>query len=223
MSNKDWRERYINLAANTQYELMAAKEINVILIQNTDSSNIIYAGLESNTSNAIYETAVFPGQWGIIGRPFTFRKAYLFSAGNISRVKVVELVAPDPLSLIKSIIATGASSISVASTVGLKASELNLEATTKNLFVKEVTSSSLATGQKTADTTAAALAGSTPCREVLIQNDSGSSNSVKVGNDTNQYIELSPGDAISLPIDNVSKVYVKTTAGTATVNWLARG
>lgn len=223
MGNKDWRERYVNLAANVQYELMAAKEINIVLIQNTDSSNTIYAGLESSTGSTVYETAIFPGQWGVIGRPFTFRKAFLFSGGNIDRVKVVELLAPDPLSLIKSLIATGASSISVAATVGLKASELNIESVTKNLFVKEVTSTSLATGQKTANTTAAALAGSTVCREVLIQNDSGSSNSVKVGNDTNQYIELSPGDAISLPIDNVSKVYVKTASGTATVNWLARG
>lgn len=222
MASKDWRERYIDLQANVPYELMTGKEINVILIQNTDTTNIIYAGKESGTNSTSFETSISPAQWGIIARPFLFRKAYLFSTGNISRVKIVEAVVPDPLILLKNIIGGGTTDVTVSSTVGLKSSELNIEATTKNLFVKEVTSTGITTGQITVNTTPQALGVSTPCREVLIQAPITNSATVKIGNSTAQYIELAPGDSISIPIDNINKIYAVTSTGTETINWLSR-
>lgn len=223
MQNKDWRERYIDLTANVLLELMAAKEINVVMIQNTDtSSNIIYAGFESGTSNLSYDTKISPGQWGILARPFMFRQAYLFSTGNISRVKIIEMVAPDPHSMLKSIIGQGAQAVDVNSTVGLKASELNIEATTKNLFVKDVSSPGVVAGQLTANTTAQRLASDGKCREVLIQSPVTNSEKIYLGDSTNQIIELLPGDALSIPVDNIKHLFVKTTTSTATVNWLSR-
>jgi hypothetical protein len=82
-------------------------------------------------------------------------------------------------------------------------------------------SDALYTGQVTATTSAAAL-GSQACNGVAVQNDPGSSVNVLVGNATNQYIALVPGDNAVIPCTNISQVYVKSASSTATVNWLAR-
>lgn len=60
------------------------------------------------------------------------------------------------------------------------------------------------------------------CREVLIQNDAGNAGNLIVGNSTGQYVALTPGQSITLPIFHLSLVYIKMSAGTGTVNWLAR-
>jgi hypothetical protein len=61
-----------------------------------------------------------------------------------------------------------------------------------------------------------------PCVEVLVQNRSASAGKVMVGNAAAQTIELAPGNGVSLPVDDASKIYVRADGGPATVGWLAR-
>ncbi len=75
-------------------------------------------------------------------------------------------------------------------------------------------------GQLAATTTAAAL-GSQPCSSVVVQNDPGNSVNVLVGDATNQYFVLQPGQALSIPCGNVSQVYAKTASATGNVNWIS--
>jgi len=58
--------------------------------------------------------------------------------------------------------------------------------------------------------------------QVILQADPDNAASVLVGNVAQQYFELAPGAALTIPIDNTNKVYVNITAGDA-VNWLAMG
>jgi hypothetical protein len=84
-------------------------------------------------------------------------------------------------------------------------------------------SSTVYCGQKTdVGTIAAAIGGSQACREVLVQADVNNTVDVYIGNDTTQSICLKPGVALTIPTDNVNKIYCKTNSGTATINWLAR-
>jgi hypothetical protein len=75
-------------------------------------------------------------------------------------------------------------------------------------------------GQLAATTTAAAL-GNQACSAVLVQNDSGNSVNMLIGDANNQYFSLKPGQAITIPCSNVSKVYAKTASSTGNANWIA--
>ena len=78
------------------------------------------------------------------------------------------------------------------------------------------------TGTVTTGFLATALAAvPTPIIEVVVQNDSDSANVVYVGNAFGQYVKLSAGTSITLPVNDLSTVYVVSPAGAATVNWLA--
>ncbi len=81
---------------------------------------------------------------------------------------------------------------------------------------------SLLAGTQSATTVAAALNSGTAagCRQVLVQADPDNTVSVFVGNATTQPLELVPGDAATIGISDVAKVFVKTASSTATVNWL---
>jgi len=60
-----------------------------------------------------------------------------------------------------------------------------------------------------------------PIMEVIVQNDPDSGEAVFVGNATGQYFQLVAGASVTVPVCDLSLVYVKSAAGTATVNWLA--
>lgn len=79
----------------------------------------------------------------------------------------------------------------------------------------------LITGSTTATTDAAALP-STPCTQVLVQNDPDSAVNLFVGNATLQPLKLLPGAWITLNVVNLARVYHKTASGSATVNYVAR-
>lgn len=61
----------------------------------------------------------------------------------------------------------------------------------------------------------------TKCFEVLVQNDPASTVNLKVGNEFGQYVELTAGESINLPINDANKVHIGTDGGTATVNYIA--
>lgn len=60
------------------------------------------------------------------------------------------------------------------------------------------------------------------CREVLIQNDAANAGNLIIGNTVEQWVALTPGQSITLPIFSLSLIYIKMSTGTGTVNWLAR-
>lgn len=63
---------------------------------------------------------------------------------------------------------------------------------------------------------------SKPIFEVILQNDPGSANNMLVGNEFGQYVIVVPGQSITIPIDNLNKVYAVTAEGnSATANWIA--
>jgi len=99
-----------------------------------------------------------------------------------------------------------------------------LDANNKVETATQLTGSNiLYAGTKTdVGTTAAAIGGSQKCNEVLVQADPDNSVDVFIGNSTIQPLRLKPGVSATIPVNNVSLIYAKTTSGTATVNWLAR-
>lgn len=87
------------------------------------------------------------------------------------------------------------------------------------------TSGRLFTGQKTGITTAPVQLGDgtlSNIREIMIQSDPTNAGNLIVGTILNQYIVLTPGQAITLPIISLTLIYVRMSTGTGTANWLAR-
>ena len=82
---------------------------------------------------------------------------------------------------------------------------------------------SLTGAQETVTTTPTALnAGiSVPCQEVFVVNLPSSTQTVSIGSASAQDLDLVPGGSLPIPLDDVSKVFAKTDAGTATIQWLA--
>ena len=83
----------------------------------------------------------------------------------------------------------------------------------------------LFTGQLTGITTSpVALADGTisNVREVMIQSDPTNAGNLIVGNVSHQYIVLTPGQAITLPVISLTLIYVRASSGTVIANWLSR-
>lgn len=77
-------------------------------------------------------------------------------------------------------------------------------------------------GTVTATILGNALADSpTAIMEVIVQNDPDSGEAAFVGNPFNQFFQLAAGAAVTIPVCDLSLVYVNSAAGTATINWMA--
>lgn len=85
-------------------------------------------------------------------------------------------------------------------------------------------SSAIISGETTGITTSAVVVSATQRngREVMIQSHSDNTTTMLVGSSTAQFIELQPGQALTLPVFNLSLVYVKMESGTGICNWLIR-
>ena len=80
----------------------------------------------------------------------------------------------------------------------------------------------ISVGTLTATAAGVALATvNTPILEVLVQNDPDSGEAVFVGDRRRQTFQLSAGASVTIPVNDLSTVYVSSAGGTATVNWLA--
>lgn len=90
--------------------------------------------------------------------------------------------------------------------------------------IYEPGSASLFAGVQTGTVTPAALNNgvSIPCREVLIQNQPINAINVLVGIQALRPIHLVPGDIVTIPIDDVSKVWIATPSGTSITGFLGR-
>jgi|GEM_PF-6422232 len=85
------------------------------------------------------------------------------------------------------------------------------------------TYNTLRDGSQTAKVWAKGLNNGTPlaCFRVFVQAGLKNEQPVFVGNASTQSICLEAGDTESIPINDVSKVWVRTSVGEATVNWHA--
>lgn len=88
------------------------------------------------------------------------------------------------------------------------------------------TSGTIYAGQKTGVTVTAvqiiAAADDKAIREALIQSDPANTTNVLVGSATAQHVVLTPGQSITIPVISLTRVYVKMSSGTGTVNYLGR-
>ncbi len=78
-------------------------------------------------------------------------------------------------------------------------------------------------GTVTATTVAGQVSANQLCQEVVVQADPDNGVPVFLGDATSQPFQLNAGGAITLPVTNLSMLYVKTASGTAIVNWIAKG
>ena len=61
----------------------------------------------------------------------------------------------------------------------------------------------------------------TPIMEVIVQNDPGQGETAYVGNAFGQYYQLVTGSSVTIPVCDLSLVYVTSVGGTAVINWIA--
>lgn len=76
----------------------------------------------------------------------------------------------------------------------------------------------MTSGTKLITSVAAALTGT--FNEVVIQNSPASAQNVKIGDTNNQHFTLTPGAAITLDDIELSAIFMATSTGSATVNWI---
>lgn len=60
-----------------------------------------------------------------------------------------------------------------------------------------------------------------PILEVLLQNDPISTVNIVVGNASGSYVAITPGQSITVPINDLNDVWAGTLGGSATLNWIA--
>ena len=85
------------------------------------------------------------------------------------------------------------------------------------------TSGRLLAGQTSLTVTAVPISTTSHAiREVLIQADAANTTNVVIGDATAQYVALTPGQAITVPVFHLALIYAKMASSTGTVNWLAR-
>ena len=94
--------------------------------------------------------------------------------------------------------------------------------TSGRLYAGQTTGIDAVTAVPVSTTSIAGSTGVPATREVIVQADSTNNASMLVGSSLAQYLVLTPGQSINIPIFSPSLIYVKMVAGTGIVNWLAR-
>lgn len=84
-------------------------------------------------------------------------------------------------------------------------------------------SNSISTGQTIVTTLPATLSADQPAAEIALQADITNTEDIFVGGATGQFVRLEPGATLSIAITNANLLFVRTEAGTATLNWIGRG
>lgn len=78
----------------------------------------------------------------------------------------------------------------------------------------------LAHGTEALSTSAGSPFPDEPCRAVTIQSRATNNDGVLIGDETTQVRILEPGQGVRIGIDQAVKVYLKSAAGTQTVDWI---
>lgn len=80
----------------------------------------------------------------------------------------------------------------------------------------------LTVGTNGLTTTAEVLRGTLVAWECLVQNDPDNTVDILIGNATDQVIQLSPGQSITIPVQDATTINLKSVSGTPTANYLCR-
>lgn len=72
----------------------------------------------------------------------------------------------------------------------------------------------------TAPAVAAAIGSTDQLRTLVVQCDPGSPEAIYVGNSSAQTIQLDPGSSITLGVQSLGEVYVKSTGAAGTYNYI---
>ena len=80
----------------------------------------------------------------------------------------------------------------------------------------------LTAGTNTTSVTAEALRATLVAWECLVQNDPDSTTDLLVGDATSATIQLSPGQSITIPVQDAATIYIDAVSGTPTANYLCR-
>ena len=72
----------------------------------------------------------------------------------------------------------------------------------------------------TSTSAAAIVSSSTPCRAVVLQSDPDNTTDILIGDAASQVIQLTPGQSISLRVDNLNKVWADAVSGTPDLRWI---
>ena len=125
MQQGHWKETTVNLTTKNEFNyVVQSEDVNCIIICNSHISTV-YAG----TKPGMHDIIIPPKQVGIITRPFAIEYVYLLSDKNTS-INLIETNTKNPIdNLVQQ---ETAKHISIVSTVGLTANELNRD---KNLNI----------------------------------------------------------------------------------------
>ena len=114
----------------------------------------------------------------------------------------------------------------VCAVLVLSASAIRLapkvEAQTFPIVRTTAASAVITVGTNGLTTTAETLRSTLVAWECLVQNDPDNAVDMLVGNSTDQVIQLSPGQSMTIPIQDAATIYVKSVSGTPTANYLCR-
>ena len=66
------------------------------------------------------------------------------------------------------------------------------------------------------------LNGQGPVTVLLVQNDPTNATDILVGDSTNQFVRLQPGESISFDFVLIEAVFIAAVSGSPVVNWLGR-
>lgn len=80
----------------------------------------------------------------------------------------------------------------------------------------------LTAGTNALDTNAEALRATLTAWECIVQNDPDNTTDILVGSSAAQTIQLTPGQAVTIPIQDAATIYVKAVSATPTANYLCR-
>lgn len=97
-----------------------------------------------------------------------------------------------------------------------------IEAQTFPIVRTTSASAMLTVGTNGLTTTAEVLRAALTAWECLVQNDPDNTTDILIGNSTDQVIQLSPGQSITIPVQDATTIQLKSVSGTPTANYLCR-
>lgn len=137
MGQNKWVDRSVDLTGGVIDAVQLGSRCNCVLIRNPSLTETVYISLKRSVSATDYQAIALPGAAAILARPYEFDHVYLMAANPVPMLDLSEILSDSPLSLIGPMTNGNpvAQNVSIVSSVGLKPSDLNIEAVTKDLQV----------------------------------------------------------------------------------------
>lgn len=129
MPGDRWSEISVPLKANTVKTINTdfGEPVNTVIVKNLNSYPI-YAGLKPTLTTSDYEIIIQPNDYGMIVRPYNFTQVYLLTTVDMT-ITVYFVWTQNPIVLLPNMTKPiEATNVVVTQTAGLKAGELDLDA-----------------------------------------------------------------------------------------------